>query len=184
MTSFKEDGLKVVSELKTLITKIDEEQIQLYTKELLSADKVFFVGVGRVKLSLEATAKRFTHLGIECHIVGEITEPPISNNDLLVVGSGSGESIIPLEICRKAKKLGARVVHLTSNDTSSIAKLADVVVKLNSPSKVNNSVKSIQPMTTIFEQGLLIINDVITLQVINQKELTMEKIKARHANLE
>lgn len=184
MTNFQETGTQIIEELKTLITKVNEEQINQYMNELLSAESVFFIGVGRVKLSLEAAAKRFKHLGIDCHVVGEITEPPITKHDVLVVGSGSGESIIPLEICKKAKELEVRVVHLTSNDKSSIASLANVVVKLDSPSKINNSVKSVQPMSTIFEQGLLILNDIIALLLINEKKLTNEDITTKHANLE
>lgn len=117
-------------------------------------------------------------------MVGDLNEPPITSDDLLVVGSGSGESVIPLEIAKKAKSYQATIVHLTSSPESSIAQLADSVVTFESPSKSNQTFTSIQPMTTVFEQGLLIFHDVLALRLMEEKQMTMEALKRRHANLE
>ena len=72
---------------------------------LTSAKRVFFVGVGRVLLSLEAIAKRYAHLGIDTVIVGQITEPAITKDDVLVVGSGSGETMFRQESQERPKHL-------------------------------------------------------------------------------
>lgn len=47
-----------------VLSRIDERQIDEYISTLLQAEKVFFVGVGRVLLALEMTVKRLNHLGI------------------------------------------------------------------------------------------------------------------------
>lgn len=47
---------------------------------------------------LQVMAKRFAHLGIDVHVVGDITEPAITDRDLLNVGSGSGFSLFPAAI--------------------------------------------------------------------------------------
>jgi 6-phospho-3-hexuloisomerase len=39
-------------------------------------------------------------------------------------------------------------------------------------------------MTTVFEQGLLIFHDVLALRLMEEKQMTMEALKSRHANLE
>ena len=184
MKNYYENSQAVMEELEHLLEKVSSEEIDHYITALLEAREVFFIGVGRVRLSLEAAVKRLTHLGISCHMVGDLNEPPIAKEDLLVVGSGSGESVIPLEIAKKAKSYGAKVVHLTSNSDSSIARLADYIVKFDSPSKSNQTLTSIQPMTTVFEQGLLIFHDVLALRLMNEKQLTMDDLKSRHANLE
>ena len=184
MKVYYENSQAVMEELSHLLDKVSQEQIKSYTKELLQAEKVFFIGVGRVRLALEAAVKRLTHLGIQCHMVGDLNEPPITNKDLLVVGSGSGESVIPLEIAKKAKSFDARMVHLTSNPASSIAQLADTIVQFESPSKSSQAFTSIQPMTTVFEQGLLLFHDVLTLQLMEERGMTFEELKANHANLE
>lgn len=184
MKNYYKNSQAVMEELHHLLEQVSSEEIDQYVKALLGAREVFFIGVGRVRLSLEAAVKRLTHLEISCHMVGDLNEPPITERDLLVVGSGSGESVIPLEIAKKAKSYGATVVHLTSNSDSSIARLADHIVKFDSPSKNNQTVTSIQPMTTIFEQGLLIFHDVLALHLMKEKQMNMDDLKSRHANLE
>ena len=97
-------------------------------RQSMNAEKVFFVGVGRVMLALECIAKRYAHLGIHAVVVGEITEPAITPKDVLVVGSGSGETLFPLGIARKAHSIGAKVVHIGSNPKSSMtAKTATAI---------------------------------------------------------
>ena len=91
--SFAEGRELVLSELRTSLESIDSEQVEQLLEAVLSARKVFFVGVGRVLLSLQAIAKRWAHLGIDTHFVGEITEPAITAEDLLIVGSGSGTTL-------------------------------------------------------------------------------------------
>ena len=57
--------------------------------------------------------KRFAHLGIKAHCVGEINEPAIKKDDLLIVGSGSGGSLFPLGIAKKAREtVDCTIVHI------------------------------------------------------------------------
>lgn len=184
MKNYFEKIDSITNELNSLLSNISNDEINEYIRLIIQSREIFFVGVGRVRLSLEATVKRFTHLGLTCHMVGDLNEPPITAEDILVVGSSSGESIIPLEITKKAQKYGAKIVHLTSRTESSIAKLADLVIKFESPSKYSIDYHSIQPMTSLFEQGLLIFHDVLALELMVESEQTFEDLKARHANLE
>lgn len=94
---------EIEEELKKTLSSIDSDSLERLAYEIQAADQVFFVGVGRVMLALECMCKRFAHLGIKAHCVGEITEPAITKKDLLIVGSGSGASLFPLGIARKAK---------------------------------------------------------------------------------
>lgn len=63
----------ILSELNTSLHAIDPESVEKLIAAVESAEQVFFVGVGRVMLSLQAIAKRWAHLGIRTHLVGEIT---------------------------------------------------------------------------------------------------------------
>ena len=105
---FKEDYEKnckdVFAELEKTMASIDAAALERLTEDILNADQVFFVGVGRVMLALQCVCKRLAHLGIKAHYVGEITEPAITKKDLLIVGSGSGGSLFPLGIAKKARK--------------------------------------------------------------------------------
>jgi 6-phospho-3-hexuloisomerase len=183
---FEKISQEVVGEIGEAISLISENEIEKLINEIEKADKVFFIGVGRVLLSLKSIAKRLAHLGIKTVIVGEITEPAITDKDLLIVGSGSGESAIPLIIAEKAKKYNARVAHIGSNPNSSMKKFTDVFVRIPVTTKLDtqDSIKSIQPMTSLFEQSLLILGDIIALMMVRDKSIDIHSLWEYHANLE
>lgn len=176
----------VINELETTLSSIDAAQIEKLVDAILSADQVFFVGVGRVLLSLQAIVKRLSHLGIRAHYVGEITEPAITTKDLLIVGSGSGGSIFPLGIAKKAKTIGARIVHIGSNPTSEMKDIADFMVRIPVRTKLylSDEIESQQPMTSLFEQSLLLLGDIIAKIIIDKKNLDLHSLWQYHANLE
>lgn len=183
---FKNAYETILTELSSLFEKIDEKQVDELIETIEKSDQVFFVGVGRVKLSLEAIAKRLAHLGVSCHVVGDITEPAIKENDLLIVGSGSGESLYPLNIAKKAKQFNAKVCHIGSNANSSMKEYTDILLRIPTNTKLNldDELKSNQPMTSLFEQALLILGDSIALKMVNDKNIDMDKLWEYHANLE
>ncbi|EKB55787.1 6-phospho-3-hexuloisomerase [Falseniella ignava] len=186
MGGFENAYTTVLEELKATFESINESEIEELITIITNSDQVFFVGVGRVLLSLKSIAKRWSHLGIKCVVVGDITEPAIKKNDVLIVGSGSGESIIPLEIAKKAKDLQAVVVHIGSNGESSISKLSDLFVRIPVQTKLylDDEIPSSQPMTSLFEQMLLLLGDVVGLMIIKEKSINLDSLWEFHANLE
>lgn len=184
--TIEKKSLMIAEECQKALQKIDEEQSQKLVEAILDADEVFFIGVGRVMLSLQAICKRFAHFGIKAHCVGEITEPAITEKDLLIVGSGSGETLFPVAIAQKAKKIGAKVAWIGSNQESTIAKLADYKVRIPVQSKLNkpDELHSQQPMTSLFEQTLLLYGDSLAMEIMERKGLQFENLWKFHANLE
>lgn len=184
--SFSDVQSGIVAELGATMGQISSTEVDALITEIQKADRVFFVGVGRVLLSLQAIAKRLAHLGIDTVVVGQITEPAISTNDLLIVGSGSGQSAIPLAIATKAHQLGARVAHIGSNPNSAMSEFADVFVRIPVQTKLGlpNEVPSIQPMTSLFEQSLLLLGDSVALMLVQQGDLDLHSLWRHHANLE
>lgn len=176
----------VLYELKEILSAVNEDDTNLLIEKILSADKVFFVGVGRVMLSLKSIAKRLAHLGIDTHIVGEITEPAIKKGDILIAASGSGESIFPKEIAKKAKIIGAEVIMIGSNRESSLAKLSDLMVRVptNTKMKFPDEIPSKQIMTSLFEQFLLLYGDIIAKMIVEKNNIDMDALWEHHANLE
>ncbi|MHB8062612.1 MAG: 6-phospho-3-hexuloisomerase [Ruminiclostridium sp.] len=183
---FKHNKNIVLNELDLTLKRIDPDNVEELVERILNARMVFFVGVGRVMLSLQAITKRLAHLGINAHYVGEITEPAITSEDLLIIGSGSGESLFPLNIARKAKQLGATVVHIGSNSNSSMKQYTDLMVRVPVRTKLalEDEINSEQPMTSLFEQALLLIGDIIAKIIIDKKGLEMNELWQYHANLE
>ena len=184
--SYQETKDKVLFELNEALSQVDEKAVEHLIGEILSAQKVFLIGVGRVMLSLQAFAKRLSHLGISAHCVGDITEPAITEKDLLIVGSGSGASIVPLTICRKAKELGARVVHIGSNRNSEISSLADLMVRVPVKTKLDleDEIPSCQIMTSLFEQSLLLLGDITAKMIAEKEGIDLDDLWQFHANLE
>ena len=184
--TYSETAALVLSELKTSLDAIDPESVEKLIAAVEAANQVFFVGVGRGMLSLQAIAKRWAHLGIRTHLVGEITEPAITKNDLLIVGSGSGTTLFPAAIAQKAHQLGAKVVHIGSNPNSPLREIAEFMVRIPVRTKyyLEDEIDSEQPMTSLFEQTLLLLGDVIAKMMIDRRKLDMKALWQYHANLE
>ena len=177
---------QIMEECNAAMNHIRMDEVDVLINAINSAEKVFFIGVGRVMLSLKCFAKRLSHLGVSTVCVGDINEPAISNKDLLIVGSGSGESLIPVSIAEKAKSLGAKVAHIGTNSDSTIGRMADIFIKIPVGSKIQNEngVTSCQPMTSLFEQSVLLLGDTIAKMLIERNGLDMDSLWEFHANLE
>jgi len=177
---------EVLSELDTALSAVDTEQVERFIEQLLNARRVFVVGVGRVKLSLLAFVKRINHLGIQATYVGAIDEPAIGPEDLLIAGSGSGETAIPKAIAEIAKKKGAKIVHIGSNTKSPVSALADLVVRIPCRTKLAlaDEIDSCQPMSSLFEQSLFLFLDITALMIIEKKKINLKDLWHTHANLE
>ncbi|WP_066685537.1 6-phospho-3-hexuloisomerase [Christensenella intestinihominis] len=177
---------QIVDECSFALSKIDESDTEKLVDAIVTAKKVFFVGVGRVLLSLQAICKRFNHIGIESYFVGEINEPAITPDDLLIVASGSGESAIPVVISEKANKMGVRIGLIGSNPDSTLSHLADMFIRIPVQTKLAlpDELHSVQPMTSLFEQCVLLYGDALAKMIIDRKKLDMKLLWKHHANLE
>ncbi len=191
----------VLKEISETILDIPEKQTNNLINQIIKSQRIFLIAIGRVNLALQCFGKRLSHLGFKVELVGSLTEKPATKKDLLIVASGSGESVIPLNITKKAKKIGCKVLHITSAKKSSIRKLSDFVVEIKSPTKVeikkkfknekeslsdstSKTKKSIQPMSTIFDQVLHIYGDLVAIKIIDKMKLNKINLWKYHANLE
>lgn len=184
--SLKESGHLIIRECTEALERIDDAQSEQLIAAILNAEKVYFCGIGRVLLSLQEICKRLGHLGIDAHYVGEITEPAITERDLLIVASGSGESIYPRSVAKRAKELRVNIAWIGSNMESTIAKLSAIQVRIPVQTKLNcpGEMISGQPMTSLFEQVLLLYGDAVAMEIIQRKKLDMNTLWKFHANLE
>lgn len=56
---------------------------------------------------------RMMHMGIDAYVVGETVTANLEKGDLLIIGSGSGETKTLVSIAEKAKSLGGTVAAVT-----------------------------------------------------------------------
>ncbi|MDO4523666.1 MAG: 6-phospho-3-hexuloisomerase [Eubacteriales bacterium] len=184
--NYEESKNIILQECTASLSAIKTETVAQYMSMLLKAEKVFFVGVGRTLLALECIAKRYAHLGIHAVVVGQITEPAITEKDVLIVGSGSGETLFPSGIARKAKAIGAKVIHIGSNPESGLKSVVDLFVRIpvESRAKLADEIHSRQPMTSLFEQSLLLFGDTTAIMMVNERNIDLDELWKFHANLE
>ena len=177
---------KVIAEIKNTLSTIKNKEVKRLVEALLSAEKVFVAGAGRSMLMIQTFAKRLNHLGIDVHVVGETVEPPATKKDLLIVASGSGESIFPLELAKVAKRIGTPVALITARKESRIARVADITIYIPAPTRLGSSkeAKSSQPLGNLFEQSLLLFCDVVAMLVQKKKKLSNEELLRYHTNLD
>ena len=102
-------------------------------RELARCKSIYITGVGRSGLVVQAFGQRLMHLGFDVHLAHEITAPAIKRGDLLVACSGTGTTLLPHYMARKARRIGARVVSLTARPTSPLAKISHLTVCIPAP---------------------------------------------------
>ncbi|WP_196595681.1 6-phospho-3-hexuloisomerase [Pectinatus frisingensis] len=176
----------VIRECTIALSKVNGHKVDEFITMLLQADKIFLIGVGRVKLELEAFAKRLVHLGFKACMVGDITEPAMTDKDILIVGSGSGESVVPVAIAKKAKGFGGKIIHIGSNPQSNLSPITDLMVRIPVQTKLylKDEIASRQPMSSLFEQSLLLLCDIVAVMIMDERHIELKKLWNYHANLE
>ena len=60
---FREHWNLILRDISAALEAVDPAQVQLLVEAMLKAGTLFYTGVGRVALSLQAMVKRLNHLG-------------------------------------------------------------------------------------------------------------------------
>ncbi|HDM92736.1 MAG TPA: 6-phospho-3-hexuloisomerase [Candidatus Korarchaeota archaeon] len=194
----REKALRLTKALEENLSSLDDEQAERLASSILRTlgdRRIFVVGAGRSGLVAKAFAMRLMHLGFSVHVVGETTTPRMDPGDLLIVISGSGETLYPATIARQAKKLGGVVAAITSYPESTIGKLADVVVTIegrilpeSTPDYESRQIMGIHepltPLGTLFELSTMVFCDALISELAHRLGKTEEDIARRHASLE
>ncbi|WP_110925918.1 6-phospho-3-hexuloisomerase [Bacillus massiliglaciei] len=177
---------EVVQELSRTVDLISGEEAEKLVNKILESKKIFVAGAGRSGFMGKSFVMRMMHMGIDAYVVGETVTANLEKGDLLIIGSGSGETKTLVSIAEKAKSLGGTVAAVTISPDSTIGKLADIIIKLpGSPKDQSESeYKTIQPMGSLFEQTMLLFYDALILRFMEKKGLDSTKMYGKHANLE
>lgn len=176
---------EIMNELQHSVSQIGEGEAKQLAELLLRSNKVFVAGAGRSGLMGRAFAMRLMHAGTDAFVVGDTITPGIDKNDVLVLGTGSGETKSLISMAEKATMIGATVVVITIKPESTIGRLANYTVKLpGSPKDQSGSYMTIQPMASLFEQTMLIFYDAVILQIMEMTGQTTKQMFGKHANLE
>lgn len=176
----------ILAEIDQVLSRVKELEVEKLVDEIIAAQKIIIIGAGRVGLSARGFAMRLGHLGLLSFTTADTTIPAIGEKDLLIVCSGSGETQAVYDLALIGKNHKVRICAITSNPKSRIGQLADLVVKIKAPTKLKPlpGFKSIQPMTTLNEQCLMVFFDALVLNLMERLGETEESMWGRHSNLE
>ena len=178
----------ILFELLTNLEEVDENELKDFVEAIINAKHIFLAGAGRSGLAIRAFANRLMHLGLKVSVIGDVTASYAVNGDLLIIGSGSGETQSLVAMTQKAKKNGVNIALNTISSESTIAKLANVKFVLPGASPKVEDEKSmgtsIQPMGSSYEQLSFIIYDAVIMDLMNKLGENVDTMFSRHANLE
>lgn len=181
-------GKTILQELQYTLSSIDPEKADILIGKIMGAGKVYVAGAGRSLLVMRAFAMRLMHMGLNAYVVGETSTPAAEMGDLLIIGSGSGETDSLVSMAKKARKLGIGLAIITIFVDSTIGKMADnALVIPASTTKVtkDSGYKSVQPGGTLFEQSLWLMCDTMVLRLAELMKVDANQcLDQRHANIE
>lgn len=179
---FAADVAAGLDDLRRSLAQVDPAARERLTAAVLSSPRIFLAGAGRSGLVLRAAAMRFVHLGLRTFLVGDTVTPALGSGDLLIIGSGSGETSGLLSIADRAKTLGATLAVVTGSPKSALAGRADILVIVGE--RRTDAPPPRQVMGGYFEQSLLLLFDTLVLELMRRGGQSEADMFARHANLE
>ena len=180
---FTESIAYIQQKIKDIINQVSQDEINTVKNLFFRSDRIFLYGAGRSGLVAKAFAIRLVHLGFQTYVIGETITSPVQKGDLVIIISGSGETIPAVMTAEIAQNLNAKVVSITGKRKSGIAKYADITLYIsascNEPER-----KKYAPLGTLFEATVWILLDGLVADLLKNKDETEEDMRSRHATLE
>jgi 6-phospho-3-hexuloisomerase len=177
---------RALDEVAGVFTPAISGAATLMGDEILGARRIACYGVGREGLMMRALCMRLMHLGLDAHVVGDMTTPPVGKGDLLIVSAGPGAFSTVLGLLGVAQPAGARTLVVTARPEGEAARAADVVIHLPAQTMADDTGAGagLLPMGSLYEAAQLIFFDLLSILLRERTEQTPEQMRARHTNLE
>lgn len=179
-------GASALAEIGEVVAKLDAHALQALVNELATTKRIVLHGVGREGLMMRALAMRLFHLGLDAHVLGDMTTPPVGDGDLLVVSAGPGWFSSIAALAETAHKSGARVACVTAQPDGAVPRAADVILVIPAQTMADDQrgSGSVLPMGSLYEGAQYIVFELIVLALRDLLGETAEGMRARHTNLE
>lgn len=174
------------AELRDALAGISPATIDQMADEVLAAGRILCAGAGREGLMLRALCMRLMHLGLNAHMVGDMTTPPAGPGDLLIVSVGPGNSPVAEALMGRARGAGARTLAVTAQPDGPTPRAADAIILLPAQTMADDTggPASMLPMGTLFEWLELAFFDLLALRLRERTGQTLDQVRERHTNIE
>ncbi len=172
--------------------KVDEKEMKFAADTILQAKKIYVLGIGHSGFFGRIFAMKLNHVGLKAYTVFDEINPPFDKEDLFIAISQSGGTKTILALADKAKKLGGRVLAVTSNRDSALGRLSDAVlvigmvderVEYRVLSKIGD-IKNQNFLGALFGFNIFILFYTIIIMLAERLGESADSINARHANLQ
>jgi 6-phospho-3-hexuloisomerase len=174
---------RIVEEIQGVIARMDENDLERAMALITKGSRIYAAGEGRSGFQARSFAMRMMHIGYTSYMMGETICPSMREGDVLLAISGSGKTRRTVEDAEAAKKLGVRVIAVTSKSDSPLASVADAVIVV--PGRVKGeSSGSIQLLSSLFDQSVHIALDALCLMLSRRDDVSDADANANHANVE
>jgi 6-phospho-3-hexuloisomerase len=179
-------GRQALQEIGAVIDGIPARDVERLCDEIGAAGRIACYGVGREGLMMKALCMRLMHLGLDAHVVGDMTTPPVGRGDLLVVSAGPGWFSTVDALVGVAAEAGARTAVFTAQPAGAVPARADLIVHLPAQTMADDQdgAASLLPMGSLYEAAQLVTFDLISLLLRDQLGQTADTMRGRHTNLE
>jgi 6-phospho-3-hexuloisomerase len=182
----------IIREIGETLDKVPLDAVEALSTRILQHPRIFVAGAGRSSLMVKAFCMRLMHLGLITYMVGETVTPSIDAGDLLLIGSGSGETASLVSIANKACQMGASVALITIYPDSAIGRIADQIVEIKASTPKQTGIMnkeavqpvSVQPMGSLYEQCMLLFLDAVVMDIMREIRISPDIMFQHHANLE
>jgi 6-phospho-3-hexuloisomerase len=174
-----------VEEIRGVLEAGAAGEVDRLCDELVKAHTIACYGVGREGLMMRALCMRLMHLGLDAHMVGDMTTPALGAGDLLVVSAGPGSFFTVKALVGVAHEAGARTVAVTAQPQGEVPSAADTVIHLRAQTMADDKGgASVLPMGSLYEAAMLVFFDIVAIVLRERTGQSMEGMRARHTNLE
>lgn len=179
-------AIRALADLARAFERLTPDAADALIDAIVAAKRIAIYGAGREGLQMDGFAMRLFHMGLDVHLVGDMTTPPIGPGDLLIVSSGPGASNIGDALIRVAGEAGAKVVVVTAQPDGRTPALADLLFHIPAQTMADDrrGGVSVLPMGSLFETAQMILFEIVILKLRDRLGETAETMRARHTNLE
>jgi 6-phospho-3-hexuloisomerase len=186
----------VLKNIDNILKKINEDEVKTLLNLISQTNRIFIFGAGRSLLVGRSFGMRLMQIGFSVYIVGDTTTPAIKPDDLLITISRSGTTKSVNNVAETAKKIGSKILVISSNSKSYLNNLADYFLIINTENinykqehdyesnKLKGKYENLGPLGTIFELSCNILLNSFIIKLMEFKHKSEKDLQELHANLE
>ncbi|MFC5734753.1 MurR/RpiR family transcriptional regulator [Cytobacillus gottheilii] len=186
-TVFTKIGDQFSAAMSMTREKIVVEEMEEAVKLIAEAGRIFFFGQGLSGTIAEDGAHKFMRIGGT--VLAEkdphyqaIYASQMTENDVVIAISHSGETVNIIEVVHMAKSSGATVIMITSNENTTLAKMADILLLTQAQETATRSdamtsrLVQLAFLDTLYTRVVAVGGDTIK-KAVNKSRLAVTKMK-------